>query len=210
MRRFLFRAVLAVALIALAEGSLAQAPEVPPDSTGLPVQPAPDPMRASWVSDRSALQVGEILTVVLDEQTVARERISRVATANRSQGASASLNTNFDTESMDNSAAFDAAMKGDSRDVGELNRQGDLSGVLSVRVIAVGPDGIAEIQGGKHMNVDGRKQETTLHGFIRPEDVSPSNVVFSSSIADATISYKGKALGPRRGLIGRIFSLLWP
>jgi flagellar L-ring protein precursor FlgH len=82
--------------------------------------------------------------------------------------------------------------------------------VLSVRVISVGSDGTAEIQGSKHLNVDGRKQETTVHGFIRPEDVLASNVIFSSCIADAEIAYKGKTMGPRRGIIGRIFSLLWP
>jgi len=167
-------------------------------------------MRASWVSDRSTLHVGQILTVILDEQTFARERISQVATANRSQRANAGLKTNFDTESVDGTSSFEAGINGESRDVGELNRQGDLSGVLSVRVIAVGPTGIAEIDGSKVLDVDGRRQETTLHGFVRPEDVSASNTVFSSCIAAAEISYKGKKMNPRRGIIGRIVSFLWP
>jgi flagellar L-ring protein precursor FlgH len=154
--------------------------------------------------------VGEILTVILDEQTSARERVSRVATADRSQRANALLNYNFDAEDTDGAADFQTGVKGESRDVGELNRRGNLSGVLSVRVIAVGVDGVAEIEGSKVLDVDGRKQETTLHGFVRPEDVSSSNTVFSSCIANAEISYKGKKMKPRRGIIGRIISLLWP
>jgi flagellar L-ring protein precursor FlgH len=196
------------AAVSLAGGVRAQSTETPSDSAGGITQSAT--ARASWVSDRTAFRVGEILTVILDEQTSARERVSQVATADRSQRANAGLQINFDSENTDGTGNFEAGLKGESRDVGELNRRGDLSGVLSVRVIAVGPDGVAEIEGSKVLDVDGRKQETSLHGFVRPEDVSASNIVFSSCIAGAEISYKGKKMKPRRGIIGRIVSLLWP
>jgi flagellar L-ring protein precursor FlgH len=199
-----------VAAVSLAGSAGAQSSVTLADSVGNASQGAPAPARASWVSDRTAFRVGEILTVILDEQTFARERISQVATADRSQRANAGLKVNFDAENTDGTGNFEAGIKGESRDVGELNRQGDLSGVLSVRVIAVDAAGVAEIEGNKVLDVDGRKQETTLHGFIRPEDVSASNIVFSSCIAGAEISYKGKKMKPRRGIIGRIVSLLWP
>ena len=210
MKRVRITVMVCMALVWLAGGSRAQSSEVSPDSAGITPQGAANPMRASWVSDRMTLHVGEILTVILDERTSARERVSKVATANRSQRMNAGLKTNFDTQSIDGTSSFEAGINGESRDVGELNRQGNLSGMLSVRVIAVDPNGIAEIDGSKVLDVDGRKQETRLHGFVRSEDVSVSNIVYSSCIAAAEISYKGKKMNPRRGIIGRIISLLWP
>src|SRR5262249_4627777 len=45
------------------------------------------PSRAAWLSDRLPIRVGDILTVMVDEQTVANERVSTTAQANRSQRA---------------------------------------------------------------------------------------------------------------------------
>jgi flagellar L-ring protein precursor FlgH len=152
--------------------------------------------------------VGDILTVVVEEQTVARERVSRIASANRSQ--KANLSASFDAEVAVGASAVQTGIGGDSRDVGEANRQGDLSGIVSVRVVQLLPNGVAEIEGSKELKVDGRDQTMTLHGFVRMQDVGASNIVFSSHIAEMKISYKGKKIQPRRGIIGRILSLLWP
>ena len=53
-------------------------------------------------------------------------------------------------------------------------------------------------------------QEVSLKGAVRAEDVSTSNTVLSSRIAEALITYKGKKIGPRTGIVGRILSVLWP
>ena len=49
-----------------------------------------------------------------------------------------------------------------------------------------------------------------LRGIVRPEDVSAANLVSSTRIADAVITYKGKKIGPRAGILGKILSILWP
>ena len=46
--------------------------------------------------------------------------------------------------------------------------------------------------------------------LVRAEDVSSANMVPSSRIADAVISYKGKKIAPRSGILGKILSILWP
>jgi flagellar L-ring protein precursor FlgH len=79
-----------------------------------------------------------------------------------------------------------------------------------VRVTSLSPDGIARIEGSKKVTVDGRLQEISLQGYVRPQDVSSPNIVLSSRIAEAVIDYKGKKIGPRTGIVGKILSILWP
>ena len=40
-------------------------------------------IRGSWYSDRLPLDVGDVITIVVDEQTAAQERVSNVAVGNR-------------------------------------------------------------------------------------------------------------------------------
>src|SRR5262249_12317515 len=75
---------------------------------------APAAPRAGWLSDRLPLRAGDLVTVVVDEQTAARERVSRVADGNRSMTA----RLRADTPSSTQGANIQSAMLDNSRDVG--------------------------------------------------------------------------------------------
>ena len=181
-----------------------QAPATPPPATT-----GPSYTRASWLSDRLPLRVGDLLTVVVDEQTAASERVHSVAQANRSQRARLGISVDSAVR-LGPAKDFSTSMENSSNDQGDAGRQGNLTAVLSVRVTAIDAGGLATIEGGKTVTVDGRLQEVKLKGIIRPEDVSARNLVSSSRIADAVVSYKGKKIGPRAGILGKILSILWP
>lgn len=167
------------------------------------------PARASWLSDRLPLRVGDVLTIVVDEATRANERVSTIATGDRSYRAD--LNAGVGEDAMVGPAkSFGSGIRNNSRDVGEAGRTGDLTTVLSVRVTAVEPNGVARIIGTKKVTVDGRVQDITLSGAVRAEDVSARRVVRSSSIAEAVITYNGKKITPKNGLLGKIVGMLWP
>lgn len=165
--------------------------------------------RAAWYSDRLPLRVGDLLTVVVDEQAAASERVSTVATADRAQRARLGINVDSAVR-LGPSKDFSTGMNSSSRDIGESGREGALTAVLTVRVTTIDPFGVATVEGLKTVTVDGRVQEVRLKGLVRPEDVSASNLVSSSRIADAVINYKGKKIGPRAGILGKILSILWP
>lgn len=196
------RRIIACALF-LATGSVStasiEAQAVDPDQGGGPVK-VPDRLRASWLSDRQLIRVGDILTIVVDERVTSRERNSKVATGNRNL----TLGLNKDA-SMFHSAVDDA-----SRDVGEVNRLGDLTAVLSVRVTAIEAGGVMRVQGQRLVKIDGREQSVTLEGFVRAQDITASNVVLSNRVADVVISVKGKNISPSKGIIGKILSIFWP
>jgi flagellar L-ring protein FlgH len=207
--RMLLAAVLAAgSLVAFAPGVQAQ--------TG--TTPAPDSLeqtaafaRASWVSDRLPLRVGDLITVVVDEQTAAREEVSQVANGERSLDARLKADIQSGTGSGQNTdVRIGSSLGSRSDDRGTARRSGDLTAVLSVRVTALLPNGLARIEGSRKVTVDGRLQAVALTGMVRAEDVSSMNTVISSRIADAVITYKGKKIGPRNGIVGRVLSMLWP
>jgi flagellar L-ring protein precursor FlgH len=188
------------------------APAAAPDSAG--ARPIPKPpaamssARAAWLSNRPLLRAGDIVTVILDEQTSARERTSWIASADRGQ--TANFNLDADGESVVGATGLRTGMQSNQRDQGEANRQGDLTGVLTAQIVSVAENGVARIEGSKKVTIDGRQQQMSLTGSIRLEDVAPSNVIHSSRIADATINYKGKNVSPKRGILGKILGIIWP
>lgn len=194
------------AALAAQTDSAAAAPDSAASATAVA---AANPQRASWLSDRQPLTIGSLITIVVDEATEANERVSTAASADRSQRASLGVGVSEDVR-LGPSKEFSTGMEQSSRDVGQAGRSGDLVAVLSVRVTGIDAVGNAKIEGQKVVSVDGRKQQVTLHGVIRPDDVLPDNTVFSSRVADAVITYKGKKIGPRQGILGKILSILWP
>lgn len=167
--------------------------------------------RASWLSDRMPVRVGDLLTVVVDEQTAARSRVSRTASGDRGTNADLTANVASGSAAAQNTAVrIDAGLNRDSRDAGETSRSGDLTAVLTVRVDRIEPSGIAHVTGSRKVSVDGQTQEIALEGVVRPEDITAANTVASNRVAEAVITYKGKKIGPHTGLAGKFLGMLWP
>ena len=203
---------LVLLLVVLAPQAYAQ-DAAAPDSATVPdsaATPAPvRPPRASWLSDRLPLRVGDLVTVVVDEQTAANEHVSQIATGNRSQRAD--LNAGIGTDSrIGPNKSFGTGMNSDSRDVGDAGRTADFTAVLTVRIVEIAPNGVAKISGGKKVTVDGRAQDVTLTGVIRAADVDAHNQVRSDRLADVVLTYKGKKIVPKAGFLGGFLAKLWP
>jgi flagellar L-ring protein precursor FlgH len=84
---------------------------------------------------------------------------------------------------------------------------------IAARVTEVLPNGNLSLFGRRAMKVDNEVQYITVAGIIRPQDVSSSNRVKSTSLADSRIEYYGKgALADKQkpGWGTRIIDNLWP
>ena len=198
------RVPLLAAALALCTAPLAAQNDAPADVAPAAAAPVP---RASWLSDRRAFTVGDVLTIIVDEQTLATERNDHNATANRGQ--SAGLNVASGSAPA-TTMGFTTGLNESSTQTGSTDREGRLSATVTVRVTEIEYNGALVILGTREVTVDGRKQLMTLRGVIRPEDVSPQNVVQSSRVANAAIAYSGNGLSPRRGIIGSIVKIFWP
>ncbi len=210
MRSLVVTLVLAAPGTLLAQGAAAPAASAPA-GTAPAAAPAPAPRvtRASWFTDRRPLQVGDILTVVVDEGINSNDRQTNSAVEQRGQDLS--LNGAVAASAAIGPVkGFGTSANATSRNDGVANRNNSLATTISVRVVSLEPTGQARIQGEKTVTADGRKQNIQLAGLIRPEDVAPDNLVASSRIADAVITYKGKKISANKGIIGKLLGIFWP
>jgi flagellar L-ring protein precursor FlgH len=96
---------------------------------------------------------------------------------------------------------------------GAANQSNSITGNITVVVTRVYENGNLWVQGQKMLTLNQGEEFVRVSGLIRPEDIAPGNVVQSSRIAQAQISYTGSGDvhdASRQGWFGRFFSLVAP
>jgi flagellar L-ring protein FlgH len=96
---------------------------------------------------------------------------------------------------------------------GSSDRDGHVKAYITVVVEQVLFNGNLYITGQREIKVNHETQYITLSGIVRPKDITSSNEVSSTYIADARITYSGR--GPvadkqQPGWLGRILDHVWP
>jgi flagellar L-ring protein FlgH len=168
----------------------------------------------SWTADRREYQVGDVITVLVTEATLATATKSQTGSDQQSRANDVALNPPKIGTSAMPSIAADMSMDktSSSKQNGDAKRGVNFKGDISVRVIAVDKTGLLQIKGTKVVDVDKNKQSLNFTGWVRPEDVSPQNFVGSERVADAALTYSltGDIGKTRGGIIGRILNVFWP
>lgn len=168
---------------------------------------------SNWTSDRRRFAVGDIITVLVDEHTIASADRSNTSVQDRNtQGTLAAGGGVRGSTAAGADAAVRTGMSADSRERGQARRSDRMSTEISVRVVAVEAGGVLRVEGTKELLIDKQQQLLRVAGLVRPNDITARNVVESWRLADASISYASKGdLGkPRRSIFGRIIGILWP
>lgn len=187
----------------------AAAPTAAPAGTFV-VQAAPNrPSLRGWTGDRREFLVGDILTVLVDDYTISTALKDDQASQRRSRDLGVSLST---PSGPGTAASINSRNNGDAVNRGEARRENRFQSELSVRVVAAGPNNTYQVKGTRLVDVDKAKQQVTLTGWVRAQDISSANTVESARVADAQLMYQSPGpLGkPKQGLITRVVSLVWP
>jgi len=142
----------------------------------------------SLFSDRRAYQVGDVVTVLIVEYSVGSHEAGTQTDSQNDLGLSAVGSGDL----SDINSGVTAQWKNKHEGVGETRRSGTLQGTISARIIEITETGNLVIEGTRTVVINGEKQTTTLHGVVRPEDISGQNTVYSYNVADAEIGYVGK------------------
>ena len=85
-----------------------------------------------------------------------------------------------------------ASVEGDFDGGGRTQRANRVLATLSVSVKQVLSNGDLLISGEQTLTVNDEVQKVNIEGRVRPTDISDSNVVLSTRIADAKITYLGE------------------
>ena len=160
--------------------------------------------------DVKARNVGDILTVILTESTSASKSASTSTSKDDSIDFGApTLFGQVVPEGVlgvDNQRAFAGA--------GSSSQSNQLVGSISVTVAQRLPNGNLLIRGEKRMYLNQGEEFVRIEGLVRPSDITPTNTIASTQIADARIIYSGKgavAESNKPGWLSRFFnSSLWP
>jgi flagellar L-ring protein precursor FlgH len=168
-----------------------------------------------FASDIRAREVGDILTVSLNETFAATKTQS--AASSKNDAFAVTLPTglpNILTGGYDKDAAgLNAGTTRSFAGSGNAAQSNSLSGFLTVTVTRVFDNGNMEIAGQKKLRLNNGDEYVRLTGLVRPEDVSATNIVLSNRVADAEIVYVGAgeiADSSRQGWLSRTMRNISP
>ncbi len=158
--------------------------------------------------DRRAYDVGDILTVILEEETQSNKRANTGVKKQSEFGAN--YNGSFTNSTLNGSLGIG----GDRNFSGSANssQQNTLTGAITVTVAEVLPTGALRIKGEKWIKLNQGDEYVRLTGLIRVEDVDQGNRISSQRIADARIAYAGRgvlAQSNEQGWLSNFFNSSW-
>ena len=146
----------------------------------------------SWFGKGRNFQVGDVITVLLNESTQAARTQNGSITRDSS-------NTLIPDGLKTYGAGLGGFMKGinmtsgsvSNKGTGAADQQASLIGSVAVAVVEVMPNGNLVLRGEKQLALTEGSEIIQVAGIIRPDDVTPNNTVQSRRLANAQIAYRG-------------------
>ena len=145
----------------------------------------------AWFGRGRNYQVGDIITVLLNESTQA----ARTQNTDVSRDSKNSLPSGMNTKVGQMSPFLNGIdlnnNNNSSKGAGKADQQASLSGSVAVTVIEILANGNLMIRGEKKLGLSEGTEVIQVSGVIRPEDVGPNSTVQSKRLANAQIAYRG-------------------
>ena len=158
--------------------------------------------QSNWLADQRPSRIGDIVTVLVDEQTDTRDRattdISRTANSNVSDG----------TGILSFVRQLGLSSATDARGQGSIERRHHGRTTISAVVTDVLPNGNLVIEGTRDVQTSDEVLQLHLIGVIRPQDVNANNQIRSNLIANAELGIKGRGALSRTQRPGVITQIL--
>ena len=154
------------------------------------------PGARSFFHDPRASRVGDIITVNVAVADTAK--LSNSTSRSRTNSENASMNNLFGLESVMPSVGLTPGslvkMGSDNSNVGAgaVTRSETINMTLAALITQVLPNGNMVISGHQQMKVNGELRDLTVSGIVRTEDITSSNTIDLTQIAEARINYGGR------------------
>ncbi len=174
-------------------------------------------------SDRKAMNVNDLVTVVIDESIFQSSTAKKSLSKNTndklgggiftSAGNNAALNGALNRVNGLTNIGFGTNSQNNFSSKGDNTRSESFTTTISARVIKILNNGNYFISGSREMLINGEKQIIQISGVIRPYDIDQTNTINSKYIADAKILYKTEGsleLNSKKGWGTKIIESIWP
>lgn len=164
--------------------------------------------------DRRPRNVGDVLTIILQENVSASKSSSVNAGRNGSVNLSAKTVPGF-MDGLIGRGKVDAELSGgnDFKGSGGANAKNTFSGTITVTVNEVLINGNLRVIGEKQIAINQGTEFIRFSGIVNPGTISGSNTVISTQVADARIEYVGNGYideAQHMGWLQRLFLNLSP
>ena len=154
--------------------------------------------RAFFIDQRAG-KVGDILTVQIDIDDSAKT--SNSTSSSRTSGMKSGVPHFFGLETslgkilpgaFDPANAIETNATSSNAGDGSVNRAEKISLTIAAVVTSVLPNGNLVIQGTQEVRTNAEMRQLTVSGIVRPEDITSSNTIKHTQIAEARINYGGR------------------
>ena len=153
----------------------------------------------AFFKDQRASRIGDILTVNIDITDRARVNNSTTRTRSNSEDANVSALLGYESalgkilpEAVDPDNLAEFGSDSASQGTGTVNRREEVTLTVAAVVSQVLPNGNLVIEGRQEVRVNFEVRELLIAGVVRPEDISATNPIQHTQIAEARVSYGGR------------------
>jgi flagellar L-ring protein precursor FlgH len=144
--------------------------------------------------DRRPRNVGDIVTVVLEEKTNAAKNVatdtSRTSTTDNSIAASPGFLSSWFNAKLDTTTSGSNVTKG----AGDSSANNTFTGTLTTTVVGVLPNGNLQVAGEKQIAINRGSEYIRFSGVVDPRAITGTNTVSSTRVADARLEYRSKGV----------------
>jgi flagellar L-ring protein precursor FlgH len=188
---------------------------------------APAPSAGSLFTDdgddlfsyRRATRPGDIVTVVVSEQTLAdgtaNTKLSRQSTAAAQITSLLGLMQQIAAKDarISPGALVGATTKTSFNGAGATDRSASLSATIPAVVVGRQANGLLRIEGHRVFLVNNEEHHFYISGLVRRDDIDDRNELASDRIAEAEVEFTGRGAVTnqnRQGWLARVLDVVWP
>ena len=185
---------------------------------GLPADSLWTETSISPLADRRALAVGDLLSVIVQENNSATKNQTKKTQKESSIDASVnqSLFKPQNMQFMTKGGMFpgmNASSKTDFNGGGQVQHSDSINSRFTVRVVDALPNGNLLIEGRRSTSFSGEGQTIVLRGTVRRVDVTADNTILSHQLADLALRFDGSGSvndSQKRGWFGKVWDKVNP
>lgn len=153
--------------------------------------------------DRRPRNVGDIVTIMIQEKTNAAKNVSTDTNRSGEAGMDIGLAPSILPGEFGSRQNFGATGNNSSQGTGSSRADNMFSGTLTTTVIGVMPNGNLQVAGEKQIAINRGSEYIRFSGVVDPRSITGSGTVASTQVADARIEYRS------RGVMDEVQTMGW-